>query len=114
MLQGERSMPEPMDRRAAERFPVNAETSCPFLSPVAEDFGPAKIRNISMDGIGLLLGCRIEEGTLLAVTLSNPTRGFSKMVLVRVVHATPQPGGYLVGGTFTTPLSYEELRTLVL
>jgi hypothetical protein len=107
-------MPEPTDRRAVERFPVNAETCCSFLSPVVEDFGPAKIRNISMEGIGVLVSRRIEPGTLLAITLTNPARAFTKTVLVRVVHATPQPGGCLVGGTFSTPLTYQELTTLVM
>jgi hypothetical protein len=67
-----------------------------------------------MEGIGLLMIRRVEPGALLAVTLSNPSRGFSKSVLVRVVHATAQPGGCLVGGTFQTPLTYQELSTLVL
>src|SRR5436305_11418722 len=107
-------MPDPAERRTAERFPVNAETTCSFLGPVVEDFGPGKIRNISMEGIGLLTVRRVEPGTLLAVGLSNPARGFTKNVLVRVVHATPQPGGCLVGGTFQTPLTYQELSTLVL
>src|SRR5262245_47118140 len=99
-------MPEPVDRRQAERFPVNADTSCPFLSPVVENFGPAKIRDISMAGIGLLVRQRVEPGTLLTVTLSNQARGFTKTVLVRVTHATPQAGNVLVGGTFTVPLTY--------
>jgi hypothetical protein len=107
-------MAEPNDRRAAERFPVNPDTSCSFVGPVVEDFGPAKVRNLSMEGIGLLMIRRVEPGTLLAVSLSNPARGFSKTVLVRVVHATAQPGGCLVGGTFQTPLTYQELSTLVL
>src|SRR5260370_24135345 len=107
-------MPDPAERRAEERFPVNADTSCTFAAPVAEDCGPVRIRNISMQGVGLHLGRRVEPGALLAVSLSNPARGFAKTVLVRVVHATPQPGGCLVGGTFTTPLTYQELSTLVL
>jgi hypothetical protein len=107
-------MPEPADRRAAERMPVSAETTCSFLGPVAEDFGPAKLQNISLEGVGLLLTRRVETGALLAVTLTNAARGFVKTVLVRVVHATPQPGGCLVGGTFSVPLTYQELTTLVM
>jgi hypothetical protein len=107
-------MPEPKDRRVSERYPVNADTSCAFVSPVVENFGPGRVRNISMEGIGLLLIRKVEPGTLLAVRLKNPSKGFDKMVLVRVVHATPQPGGCLVGGTFDTPLTYQELTTLVL
>jgi len=107
-------MPEPINRRATERFPVNASTSCSFLSPVVEDFGPVKIKDIAMDGIGLLLAQRLEPGTLLAVSLSNSARSFTRTVLVRVAHVTPDHGTYLVGGSFNTPLTYEELSKLVL
>jgi hypothetical protein len=107
-------MPEPVDRRQSERFPVNAEATCPFLSPVVEDFGPVKIRDVSMAGVGLLVRRRIEPGTLVAVTLENPARGFTKTVLVRVTHSTALAGGYLVGGAFVAPLSYQEMTVLVL
>jgi hypothetical protein len=107
-------MPEPADRRAAERFPVNAEASCPFLSPVVEDFGPVKIRDISMVGAGLLTSRRVEPGTTLAITLANTAKGFSKTVVAKVVHATPMPGSCLIGVTFTTALTYQEMTMLVL
>lgn len=111
---GHESLSGPKDQRAAERYPANADSSCSFLAPVVEDYGPSRIKNISMDGIGLLVTRRVEPGALLAITLSNPTRGFSRTMLVRVVHATPQLAGWLVGGTFNTPLSYQELTALVL
>ena len=107
-------MSEPIDRRAAERMPVTAETICSFVSPVAEDFGPAKIKNVSMEGIGLILARRLEPGALLAVSLSNAARNFARTVLVRVVHVTPEHGVFLVGGTFNTPLTYDEFKTLVM
>jgi hypothetical protein len=107
-------MSDPNGRRAAERFPVNADTSCSFLAPVVEDFRPAKILNLSMEGIGLLVSRPVDAGSLLAVTLENRARGFSRTVLVRVVHSTPQLGSYLVGGTLCTPLPYPELTTLVM
>jgi hypothetical protein len=57
----------------------------------------------------------VEHGSLLAVGLSNVSKGYSKTVLVRVAHVTPQVGGtFLVGGTFEKPLTYEEFRTLVM
>jgi hypothetical protein len=107
-------MPSPEDRRTEERFPVNTDASCSFVAPVVEDFGPAKIRNVSMNGIGLLLARRVEPGAMLTVTLSNKARGFTKTVLVRVVHASPQAGSCLIGGTFDVPLTYQEMSTLVL
>lgn len=106
-------MPE-SDRRAQERLPVSGDTGCAFVGPVAEDFGAAKIKNISLDGIGLVVSRRVEPGTLLAVTLSNAAKNFTKTVLVRVAHATPQHGGCLIGGTFNTPLTYQELTALVM
>ncbi len=108
-------MTAPSDRRAAERFPVNADTACDFLSPVQEDFGPVRIKNVSNEGIGLIVGRKLEAGMLVTLTLANRTRSFSKNFLVRVAHVTPQPGGtFLIGGTFQTSLTYEELRTLVM
>jgi hypothetical protein len=107
-------MADSTDRRAAERFPVNADACCPFLSPVQESAAPVKIRDLSMTGIGLVMGRAVEPGTLLALTLSNPAKGFTKTVLVRVAHATPLHGSYLIGGNFTVPLTYQEMSTLVL
>jgi hypothetical protein len=42
------------EQRKAERFAVNADVACSFASPVLEDFGPVKIKNISMVGVGLV------------------------------------------------------------
>ena len=102
------------DRRAAERMAVNADTACTFVSPVLEDFGPSRIQNISMDGIGLLVTRRVEVGALLTITLTNPAKSFVKTLLVRVAHVTPQLGHHLVGGTFNTALTYQELTALVM
>ena len=107
-------MADRTDRRASERFPVTADVTCPLVSPVVEDFGPAKIRDVSMEGVGLVVSRRVEPGSLLAVTLTNPARGFNKTVLVRVTHATPIIGGILVGGAFVTPLTYQEMTALVI
>jgi hypothetical protein len=107
-------MVDPTDRRATERFPVNVQTSCPFASPAAEDFGPVRVRDISMEGIGLILSRRIETGGLLALTLTNAAKGFTKSVIVRVTHATPVGSNCLVGGAFTVPLTYQELTLFVM
>jgi hypothetical protein len=107
-------MTDPVDRRGGERFAVNGDTSCSFVSPVVENFGPVRIKNISMEGIGLLMTRRVEVGSMLAITLTNPAKSLAKTVLVRVVHATPQLGNHLVGCTFNTALSYQELTALVM
>jgi hypothetical protein len=108
-------MSEPSDRRAAERFPVNQDTACSFVSPVDENFGPARIKNVSTSGVGLVLSKKVDVGALLAVGVNNKAKNFARNLLVRVVHVTEQSkGSYLVGGTFQTPLTYEELVALVM
>jgi hypothetical protein len=106
-------MPDSTDRRASDRLPVNAGTGCSFVGPV-QDVGPGRVRDVSMEGIGLLLAHRVEIGCTLAIALANPERGFAKTLLVRVAHVTAVPGGFLVGGSFTAPLTYQELTTLVM
>jgi hypothetical protein len=112
-------MADPVDRRAAERLAVNAGTSCAFAGQIKEDIGPAKIRDVSLDGIGLIVSRRVEPGAVIAIILAyanvaNPNQKFQKTMLVRVAHVTPVHGGFLVGGTFTEPLTYQEFTSLVM
>lgn len=103
------------ERRAGERLNVNAATACNFFSPVLEDLGDARIQGISNEGIGLIVQHKLEPGLLLAINVVNTNRSFSRTMLVRVVHVTPKPGDfYFVGGKFQTPLTYEELKALVM
>jgi hypothetical protein len=101
-------------RRSLEQFPVNAGTSCSFVAPVVEHFSTATVKSLSMEAVRLVLTRQVEPGAMLAVTLCNPGKRFEKMVLVRVTQAAVAPGGYLVGGTFVTPLTHHELTTLVM
>ena len=103
------------DKRVAQRFPVNSNVTCSFASPVLEDFGPVKIKNLSTHGVGLIAPETLAVGMLLVVKLVNPAKKFSKTALIRVVHVTPQSGGMcLVGGNLDTPLTYEELCVFVM
>src|SRR5690242_13571049 len=104
----------PKDRRTEERLSVTKDTQCALASPLTEDLGAVRIKNVSTHGIGLIIGQRLEIGTLLSVTLVNNAKSFARSYLVQVAHVTAQGGSFLVGGTFTTPLTYEELTTLVM
>jgi hypothetical protein len=107
-------MTDPADRRATERFPINGDSSCSFVSQAVELKASVRIKDISMEGIGLIMSRPTEPDGMMAITLANAARNFSKTVLMRVVHVTPQVGAYLVGGKFTSPLTYQELTTLVM
>jgi hypothetical protein len=109
-------MADTTDRRAAERMVVNAGTGCSFAGQVSEDIGPGKIRDVSMNGIGLVVSKRVEVGALLAITIANanPVQKLNKTILVRVAHVTPIHGGFLLGGMFAEPLTYQEFTSLVM
>lgn len=107
-------MAESADRRNVERMPVGAGTECSFVGRIIEDIGPVKVRDVSMQGVGLVLLKPVEIGSLLAIGLTKADRGFAKTLMVRVIHCTPIVGGHMVGGEFLEPLTYQELTTLVL
>lgn len=102
------------DRRKEIRMEVSKTTTCSFGGTVMDDLGPVKVRDLSMAGVGLLLGREVEVGNWLAIGLSNTPKGINKTVLVHVTHVTPVPGGFLVGGNFETPLSYQELTSFIM
>src|SRR5437016_5944093 len=105
---------QPVERRMAMRYPVNADTTCPMVMPVKDDLGPARVRDVSTDGVGLLLSRPVEPGSYIVVTLKNQAQNFSRIQLVQVVHATKAAGGYSIGGTFLTLLTHAELSKLLL
>ena len=75
---------------------------------------PGRVRDASLAGIGLITHRRVDVGATLAITLTHPDRGFAKTILVKVSHVTPVHGGFLVGGVFDAPLTYQELTALVM
>ena len=108
-------MTEHTEHRAAERLQFNAATSCDFASPVLEDFPAPRVKNVSTGGIGLISVDALALGLMIVVNLVNPTIKLSKTLRVRVVHCTRQTDGtFLIGGSFVTPLTYDEFRSLVM
>lgn len=104
-----------LDQRMAVRYDVNPNVTCPYVLPIVQDLGQARIKDVSTEGVGFWMSQKLEPGTLVAVGLSNPTLNFLRTVVIQVVHATRhQGGGWVIGGTFLTPLSYEELRSLLM
>jgi hypothetical protein len=107
-------MGNPIDKRTAERFPVGAKAACVFASPVLEDFGPVKLVNLSLNGVGFISPEKLPERILLIMKLQHAATKDSKTLLVRVIHVTPQPGGnYLIGGELGTPFTYDAMRQFV-
>ena len=107
-------MADSRERRVEERMAFGPDSSCPAIAPVGPDVGPAKLRDVSLEGLGVVLSRPAEVGARLVVTLANNSKGFTKTVVVKVTHVTAVTGGYLIGGTFAPPLTYQELTALVM
>lgn len=102
------------DRHAIERLPVGADTSCGFAAPLAADIVGVKIRDVSMNGIGLISIQKVDVGSRLALGICNKRQNINKTVILKVTHVKPITGGYLIAGEFTAPLTYQEFTSLVM
>lgn len=102
------------ERRASDRCDSNAKGTCQTLSNRRESGWEATVRNISCEGIGILLGRRFEPGTLLAIEVTESNEQRQRLLLGRVAHATLQPDGkWLIGCTLMNPLDADELEALL-
>jgi hypothetical protein len=108
--------PEGVECRVTPRHECGLETTCqPIAARSDHDMAwPAKIRDMSLLGVGLVLSRRFERGAGLAIDIPETPSAPADTLLVRVVHATAQPDGkWLLGCTFVSPLSEDELERLL-
>lgn len=104
-------MPTGAERRAAARRPCRVEAICQVGTPGHALHTPARIVDISVGGIGLILKERFEKGTQLIVQLQ--TTAITRPLPVKVVHVVEIASDfYLLGGAFTAPLSASDLHKL--
>ncbi len=106
-----RTIPE---RRTSDRTVCRLQGHCLFPRDRDRIRWPAAIRDLSAEGVGWTLDCCFEPGTVLSLDVHNRNRAVSvsKLVEVRHVHRDG-PGGWRLGGAFTTRLSEEELVALL-
>lgn len=105
--------PRVAERRATVRYAVNADTSCAPLAARSEGPGwAARVRDISRNGLGLVLDRRFEPGTVITVDLAFGEDS-SRMLLACVVHSVASPeGSWIVGCKLVSPLTGDELARL--
>ena len=96
------------ERRAAQRHECLDLTRCQV--PAAGEQFWARIRNLTVGSVGLVLDRPLQPGTCLMIDLG----GGPGPALVTVVHATRYAsGGWLVGGRLERPLTERELESLL-
>jgi hypothetical protein len=100
------------ERRVSVRFPTRLQTAVQPVGPVVLGPWPARVRDISAHGIGLVLPHPLEPGTLLTAELGSPGGDRVRTVLARVVHVTARDRGeWIVGCALVSELSDADLAT---
>jgi hypothetical protein len=100
------------ERRAWVRCPCSARCQVREYGGAAEGGEWAAVRDVSPDGIGLVLPSRLEPGAMLDLEFQGVH--FPRAVVAGVVHVTPRDDGtWLVGCKFARPLNGDELHLLL-
>ena len=102
------------DRRATTRFPSDKECPCQALSSEKDVRWAAEVKDVSADGIGLLMNRRFEPRTVLTLELPTKGPGPAHRLLIRVVRVQAMAKRrWLVGCLFAMRLGEEEVRTMI-
>ena len=106
--------PAGIERRASTRFPCNLATSCRLVASLPDDPVPARVRNISVGGLSLVLAKPFDSGSLLAIELRSMTRNVTRTLQIRILYVVEHPSGdWIAGASFVQPLADDELKTFL-
>jgi hypothetical protein len=103
------------DRRACVRIPSDLAATC-CVAASREPVWPGRVRDISPEGIGLILQHRFSPGTPLMIDLRESAGAELRTLRARVVHATSvlDDGNpcWLLGCAFDQPLDQDVFAAL--
>jgi hypothetical protein len=74
------------DRRRSVRSPTDLQALVRTYHGTTDISWPAAVSDVSLHGVGLVLGVRYVPGTLLSVSFLSPTGAVTATKVVRVVH----------------------------
>ena len=101
-----------LERRASVRYQCSEEISCSSLAPFERLSG--QTRDISRDGVALILDTSIRVGTEVLIDLKTRNPGIALTLRARVVHATPEAeGSWVVGCEFISTPTEEQILALL-
>jgi hypothetical protein len=113
IFRAQRVRPPLGDGRRWVRFPCNVETVCATSLMTPGERVAARVLNVSSGGIGLLLPCEFEPGTLLHFQVPGADEGPARKLLLRVVRTVEHSNGdWFHGCEFAEQLSDEILESL--
>src|ERR1700735_1289180 len=91
------AMPKQMvaqeERRLFRRIPCKLKVQARLIRVTQEGVWLATIRNVSLEGIGLMVNRFAQRGMFLTVEIPSRPPVMRKPTLVNVVHARVQAGG---------------------
>ena len=100
------------DRRGEERFASVREASCSPLS-ARHPALTVRVRDVSLNGIGLLSSRRFERGALLVMEVEGDDPSLPSLLVGKVVHVTAQStGDWLIGCALVRGLTEDDVRIL--
>jgi hypothetical protein len=104
------------DRREAVRYPCSLRCFCRAIRLAPESpMVLARVHDLSIDGLRLLLAHPLERGTFLALSLQTPEGNSVRPLKGCVMHNAPDPNSerWIVGCTLAHPLSEAEMKSLL-
>jgi hypothetical protein len=103
----------PHDRRAAPRYACGPQVLCQLTTDPGAEPWLAWVRDVSTQGIGLVVDRRFAPGTPMLVELQTDD-GLTCTVTARVVRARAEgEAEWLIGCTLTRELDDDELEKLL-
>ena len=107
--------PPELERRADPRYSCREKVCCYSLTAERYERCSARIRDVSVGGVGLELNHGFEPGSLLIIEVQSAVRHLLLPLTALVIHSTMEAeGNWIVGCEFNRRLSPEELRSLLL
>jgi hypothetical protein len=108
-----------VNQRREPRYALPRRTLCRLSRATGGGPWLALVRNISAEGIGIILRTTsrgpLKAGMLLTVELQGKNQHAGALKMIIVTHAAPQAGGpwWVVGGRFASKLSDEDVRSFL-
>jgi serine/threonine protein kinase len=102
------------DRRAAVRYASGKEGPCQALCSEKQVRWVAEVRDVSADGIGLVMNRRVEPRTILTLEFPATDQEGARRLLIRVVRVQAlSKRRWLLGCVFARRLGEDEVQTMI-
>jgi len=107
------SSPGGTERRKTTRYPCGRQTSGRVQTDQTSMFLEG-VLDLSRGGACLVVGSRLDLGTLVQLDLVNNLRNYNCQTAMQVLRVAEYPGdNFVVGGAFSTELTDADVRELV-